>query len=53
MVDRSLESRELIAYALLAAIVLIGTATLIVTARKRAARQRRLRGIKDYNSSRR
>ena len=47
MVDRPLESRELIAYVLLAAIVLIGGVTWVVTARKR-----RLRGIKDYNSGR-
>jgi len=52
MVDRPLESRELIAYVLLAAIVLIGGVIWIVTARKRAARKRRLRGIKDYNSGR-
>ena len=48
MVDEPLESRELIAYTLLAAIVLIGGVTLFVTARKR-----RLRGIKDYNTGRR
>ena len=53
MVDGLLASRELIAYVLLAAIVLIGGVTLFVTARKRAARKRRLRGIKDYNTSRR
>ena len=52
MVDRPLESRELIAYALLATIVLIGGVTWVVTARKRAARKRRLRGIKYYNSGR-
>lgn len=43
-----LEARLLIAYALIALIVIVGSGTSLVWAKRRKARQRRLRGIKSY-----
>jgi hypothetical protein len=47
--DGFVESRLLIAYTLLAGILLIGTVGGAIYSRRRAARKRRLRGIKSYN----
>ncbi|GGB36128.1 hypothetical protein GCM10011380_26870 [Sphingomonas metalli] len=44
-----METRHLIAYGLIALLVLGGMGFALVYGRKRAARRRRLRGIKDYN----
>ena len=41
-----MEARLLIAYSLIAAITVIGSITAVVVSRRRAARKRRLRGIK-------
>jgi len=43
------EARLLIAYALLGAILLIAIVGGAIYSRRRAARKRRLRGIKSYN----
>lgn len=47
--EDALETRLLIAYGLIAAIVLVGGVTAAILSKKRAERRRRLRGIKDYN----
>jgi hypothetical protein len=46
------ETRHLIAYALIAALLAGGAIGSAIYARRRHARQRRLRGIKDYNAGR-
>ena len=43
-----MESRLMFAYALIAAIVLVASVSGVIWARKRKARNRRLRGIKSY-----
>jgi hypothetical protein len=43
------ESRLLVAYGLLIGIALVGGIAGVVISRRRAARKRRLRGIKSYN----
>lgn len=43
-----LEARLLIAYALIALIVFVGSGTALIWAKRRKARQRRMRGIKSY-----
>jgi len=48
--DGDVESRLLIAYALLAALLIVGTVGGVIYSRRRSARKRRLRGIKSYNS---
>ena len=45
------ENRHLIAYGLIAACLLLGSIVGAVAWKKRVARRRRLRGIKDYNST--
>jgi hypothetical protein len=47
------ETRQLIAYGLIALCLLIGSITGAVVWKRRIARKRRLRGIKDHNISRR
>jgi len=47
------ENRHLIAYGLIALCLLIGGITGAIAWKRRTARKRRLRGIKDYNSDRR
>lgn len=48
-----MENRHLIAYGLIALCLLIGSITGAVAWKRRTARKRRLRGIKDYNGARR
>ena len=48
----SLEPRLLVAYSLIAVLVVAGSVTALILTRRRAARRRRLRGIKDYDSAR-
>jgi len=43
------ETRHLIAYGLIVAVAVIGSIVGMVTWKRRTARRRRLRGIKDYN----
>ncbi|WP_344694108.1 hypothetical protein [Sphingomonas cynarae] len=43
------ETRHLIAYGLIVAVAVIGSIVGLVTWKRRAARRRRMRGIKDYN----
>ncbi len=43
------ETRHLIAYGLIVAIAVIGSIVGMITWKRRTARRRRLRGIKDYN----
>ncbi len=47
------ENRHLIAYGLIALCLLIGSIAGAVAWKRRTARKRRLRGIKDYDSTRR
>jgi hypothetical protein len=49
-IGRAVENRHLIAYGLIAAVLLIGSIVGTVAWKRRVARRRRLRGIKDYNS---
>jgi hypothetical protein len=44
-----LEPRHYIAYGLIVLILVAGSVFALVHSRRRAARRRRLRGIKDYN----
>ncbi len=47
------ETRHLIAYGLIVAVAVIGGIVGAVVLKRRSARRRRLRGIKDYNTGRR
>lgn len=44
------ETRHLIAYGLIVVVAVIGSIVGVVAWKRRAARRRRMRGIKDYNS---
>ncbi len=46
---KTLEHRHIIAYGLIAAILVVGSVFAVIYSRRRTARRRRLRGIKDYN----
>ena len=50
--EKSVESRLLIAFGLIAVCAVGGSIFAWVTLKRRASRRRRLRGIKDYNSGR-
>jgi len=43
-----LEARLLLAYALIALIMIVGSGTAMIWAKRRKAHQRRMRGIKSY-----
>jgi hypothetical protein len=49
-IGAGVETRHVIAYGLIVAVAVIGGIVGLVAQKRRIARRRRLRGIKDYNS---